>query len=63
MPYRPATLPYLSSSPSSCSLAGLAMISSATGIEDVMLGRGFDSLELSIGEAEVLGRHDIVLRH
>ncbi|ETK38483.1 hypothetical protein H098_28305 [Pseudomonas fluorescens FH5] len=39
------------------------MISSATGIEDVMLGRGFDSLELSIGEAEVLGRHDIVLRH
>ena len=31
--------------------------------EDVILGRGFDSLELSIGEAEVLGRHEIVLRH
>lgn len=31
--------------------------------EDIILGRGFDSLELSIGEAEVLSRHEIVLRH
>ena len=30
--------------------------------EDVILGRGFDSLELLIGEAEVLGWHEIALR-
>ncbi|RMR04770.1 hypothetical protein ALP93_00238 [Pseudomonas syringae pv. helianthi] len=31
--------------------------------EDIILRRGFGSLELSIGEAEVLSRHEIVLKH
>ena len=31
--------------------------------KEVILGRGFDSLELSIGEAEVLSRKEIVFRH
>jgi len=31
--------------------------------KDVILGRGFDCLDLSIGEVEVLSRHEIVLRH
>lgn len=37
--------------------------SSVVEVEDVILGRGFDSLELSIGEAESLSGHEIFLRH
>lgn len=39
------------------------MVGRFTGREGIILGRGFDSLELSIGQAEGLSRHEIVLKH
>lgn len=49
--------------PQQRAVAAYAELQTVTVCEDVILGRRFDSLELSIGEAEVLSRHEIVLRH
>ena len=44
-------------------LAAQTELQTATVSEDVILGRGFDCLGLSIGDAEVLSKYEIVLRH
>ena len=49
--------------PQQRAVAAYAELQTITVSEDVILGRGFDSLELSIGEVGVLSRHEIVLRH
>lgn len=49
--------------PQQRAVVAYAELQTVTVCEDVILGRRFDSLELSIGEAEVLSRHEIVLRH
>lgn len=42
--------------PQQRAVAAYAELQTVTVSEDVILGRGFDSLELSIREAEVLGQ-------
>ena len=44
-------------------VAAYPELQTATVCEDVILGRGFDSLGLPIGEAEILSRLEIVPKH
>jgi hypothetical protein len=49
--------------PQQRAVAAYAELQTVTVSKDVILERGFDSLELSIGEAEIFSRHEIVLKH
>lgn len=49
--------------PKQLAVAAHAELQAFTVCKDVILGRGYDTLEFSIGEAEVLSRHEIVLKH